>query len=370
MLTNFNALTDEQKTAWSMDTWRMARNMSFINRFLGTDENSMIQRITELTESERGSRAVITMVADTEGDGVAGDRTLEGNEEEIKAYDDVINIDQLRNAHRHKGRMAEQSSVVRFRKEARNNLAYWMSDRMDQLALLTLGGFSYNLHTNGRTRVGSEFNYLSYASDVRAPTAARVANWDPTGGLDVGGSTGAVATGDLPTWELFIEARAYLKNQYVRGVRTEGNEEYYYALMTPTAIAKLKQDTTYMANLREARERASSNPLFTGAVAVIDGMIIHEHRHVPNCSGATSGVDQWGASNNVDGSSILFCGAQALGMADIGNGTWDEEGFDYQNQQGIAVGKIFGFLKPQFESMYAQNTVQDFGVLSVYVSHS
>jgi hypothetical protein len=139
MLTNFNALTDEQKTAWSMDTWRMARNMSFINRFLGTDENSMIQRITELTESERGSRAVITMVADTEGDGVAGDRTLEGNEEEIKAYDDVINIDQLRNAHRHKGRMAEQSSVVRFRKEARNNLAYWMSDRMDQLALLSLG---------------------------------------------------------------------------------------------------------------------------------------------------------------------------------------------------------------------------------------
>ena len=50
--------------------------------------------------------------------------------------------------------------------------------------------------------------------------------------------------------------------------------------------------------------------------------------------------------------------------------TWEEEGFDYQNQQGIAVGKIFGFLKPQFESMYASNTKQDFGVVSVYTSYA
>ena len=78
---------------------------------MGTDENAMIQVIDELTEDERGSRAVITMVADTEGDGVAGDRTLEGNEEEIKSYDDVINIDQLRNAHRHKGRWAVSVSI-------------------------------------------------------------------------------------------------------------------------------------------------------------------------------------------------------------------------------------------------------------------
>ena len=368
MLTNFNALTDEQKTAWAMDTWRMARNYSFTNKFLGSDQNAMIQQITELTTNEKGSRAVITMVADTEGDGVAGDRTLEGNEEEIKAYDEVIQVDQLRNAHRHKGKMSDQKSVVNFRKEARNNLAYWISDRLDQLSFLTLAGFSYNLHTNGRTRTGSEFNFLDYAGDVVAPTSRRAMNY-VANVLTPGGTTGAVAAAQTPDWEMFVQTRAYMKDEYIRGVRTEEGEEYYYVFMTPQAIARLKLDSTYMSNVREARERATSNPLFTGAVAVIDGLIIHEFRHVPNCAGATSGVDQWGSGSNIVGSVNLFCGAQAMGFADIGEASWDEEGFDYQNQQGIAVGKIFGFLKPQFESMYANNTKQDFGVVSVYTSY-
>jgi hypothetical protein len=36
---------------------------------------------------------------------------------------------------------------------------------------------------------------------------------------------------------------------------------------------------------------------------------------------------------------VLFCGAQALGMADIGNPEWVEKGFDYDNQQGISHGQ-------------------------------
>ena len=80
MLTNFALLTNEQKTIWSMDMWKHARNYSFVNKFLGNGSNSMIQHITELKKSEKGARAVITLLADLEGDGVAGDRTLEGNE--------------------------------------------------------------------------------------------------------------------------------------------------------------------------------------------------------------------------------------------------------------------------------------------------
>ena len=78
--TNFATLTNEQKTTWSKQLWRQARNQSFIGKFLGTDANSLIQHITELKKSEKGARAVITLLTDLEGDGVAGDRTLEGNE--------------------------------------------------------------------------------------------------------------------------------------------------------------------------------------------------------------------------------------------------------------------------------------------------
>ena len=131
MFTNFSNLTTEQKTVWSRDMWKQARNLSFTNKFLGSDANSMIQHITELKKSEKGARAVITLLTDLEGDGVAGDRTLEGNEESLKSFDQVIRIDQLRHANRHEGRMAEQKSIVTFRKDSRDTLAYWLSDRME-----------------------------------------------------------------------------------------------------------------------------------------------------------------------------------------------------------------------------------------------
>ena len=64
-LTNFSLLTEEQKTIWSMDLWKQARNYSFVNRFLGKDTNSIIQHVTELKKSVKGARAVITLLAIT-----------------------------------------------------------------------------------------------------------------------------------------------------------------------------------------------------------------------------------------------------------------------------------------------------------------
>ncbi|RYF27729.1 MAG: DUF4043 family protein, partial [Comamonadaceae bacterium] len=168
MLTNFAALTSEQKTVWSMDLWKQARNYSFINKFLGTGPNSLIQHITELKKDEKGARAVITLLADLVGDGVAGDRTLEGNEEAGQTQDQVIRMDQLRHAQRHEGKMANQKSVVEFRGNAKDRLAYWLSDRLDQLAFLTMAGISYTKKPDGSTRVGSDLPFLEFAADVAA----------------------------------------------------------------------------------------------------------------------------------------------------------------------------------------------------------
>jgi len=368
MLTNFGLLTDEQKTVWSMDLWRHARNYSFVNKFLGKDSNSLIQHITELKKSEKGARAVITLLADLEGDGVAGDRTLEGNEEAMKSYDQVIRIDQIRHANRHEGRMADQKSVVEFRNNSRDVLAYWLADRIDQLAFLTLSGVSYAMRNNGVARVGSDFPFLEFAADVTAPTSQRRLRWDGAAKkLVPNGATNTLVATDTPTWELFVQLKAYAKDQYLRGVKGPGGEEVFHAFLTPQAMAKLKLDPTYMQNVRNARQRSEKNPLFTGSSVEIDGIVFHEFRHVYNTSGAIA-PNKWGSSGDVDGCQILFCGAQALAMADIGNPEWVEKGFDYENQQGISVSKILGFLKPKFNSIYSGNTVQDFGVISVYVA--
>lgn len=367
-LTNFGALTGEQKTVWSMDLWKQARNMSFVNKFLGKGPNSLVQHITELKKTEKGARAVITLLADLTGDGVAGDRTLEGNEEAMQTFDQVIRIDQLRHANRHEGKMADQRSVVEFRGNSRDVLAYWLADRIDQMAFLTMSGVAFSQKNNGIARVGSDLGFLDFAADVTAPSTNRRLRWDGTAKtLVAAAATSAITATDTPTWNMFVQLKAYAKDRYIRGVNGEGGEETFHAFLTPQAMAKLKMDPDYMANLRYSQQSSVNDKLFTGASVKIDGIYLHEFRHVYNTSQAASG-SKWGAGGTVNGAQILFCGAQALGMADIGAPEWNEKGFDYDNQQGISIGKILGFLKPKFGNIYEQGLVEDFGVLSCYAA--
>lgn len=361
-MTNFGLLTNEQKTVWSMDLWKQARNMSFINKFLGKGSNSMIQHITDLKKSEKGARAVMTLLADLTGDGVAGDRTLEGNEEAMNTQEQVIRIDQLRHANRHEGRMADQKSIVEFRGNSKDVLAYWLADRIDQMAFLTMSGVSYAYTNKGALRTGSDLQYLEFNADVVGPTANRRIQWDATNGLVVGGATSNLIAADTPSWQMLVELKAYAKEHYIRGVKGDGGDEVYHAFLTPAAMAKLKMEDKFILNMRHSLQRGDSNKLFTGDGIMVDGIHLHEYRHVYNSTA-------WG-SGSVAGCQMLFCGAQALGMADIGAPEWNEKGFDFDNSQGIAVSKILGFKKPQYASIYETNKtqVEDFGVISVYVA--
>ena len=154
-LTNFGTLTGDQLQAWSRDFWKVARNQSFINQFAGSGSNAMVQRVTELTKNQKGTKANITLLADMTGDGITGDNTLEGNEEALRAYDITIELDQLRFANRIAGRMTDQKTVVNFREQSRDALAYAMADRCDQLAFLTLSGVAFTHKNNGALRTTS-----------------------------------------------------------------------------------------------------------------------------------------------------------------------------------------------------------------------
>lgn len=367
-LTNFGKAPAEEITLHAYRTWREARFRSFLNHFVGDDMNAMAQRITTLKKTTKGTRAIITLVADMEGDGVVGDNQLEGYEEEARSMQQAIQYDQMRAAHRLEGTMADQSSVVEFRKEARSNLSYFLSDRPDQLAFLTLSGVSYAFHTNGKPRVGSQFSQLAFAGDVTAPTANRHRRWDATLGL-VAGDTSAVDVTDTPKWATLVAMKAYAVAQNMRPIRTAEGIDTYNVFMTPGGIAKLKTDPDFIAAWTHAQKRGDTNPLFKGTASgatssfYVDGLSIFEYRHVYNTTGAASG-SKWGAAGAIDGQRILLCGAQALAVADIGSAKWVEKEFDYDNSPGIAVAKLLGFKKPVYRSSIT-GTNEDFGVLAV-----
>jgi len=377
--TNFASLTSEQLTIWSKDFWRVARNMSFINQFAGSGPNAMVQKISELTQSEKGARAVITLLADMTGDGVVGDNTLEGNEEALRAYDIVVQLDQLRFANRLAGRLADQKSVVNFREHSRDALAYAMADRIDQLAFLTLAGIDYTLKNSGAARSvlssGQNLGDLAFSSDVTAPTTNRHRR---VSGNDItGGDVTAITSSDTLKYKNIVQLKAFAKDNYIRGIRGAGNEEIYHMFVSPQVMADLKLDSDFLSNVRNAGVRGPNNELFSGSSSLmVDGVMIHEFRHVFNTANATTGTSanagaagyKWGADADVNGSACIFAGAQALAMADIGLPEIVEDTFDYGNQNGISIGKIFGLKKPKYQSDY-NGGVEDFGVIRLDVAY-
>ncbi|MBE2897787.1 DUF4043 family protein [Pasteurellaceae bacterium 20609_3] len=381
-LTNFGKLLTNQKKVWDLDVWKQARAKMFINKFMGTGSDAMIQHLTSLTKTAAGDQVVIHLLADLIGDGVTDDYTLEGNEEAMKAYDQIVKVDQLRHAVRSKGKMADQRSVIAFRKNAKDQLAYWLADRIDQLAFLTLSGIKYEVANTGAKRVklghapgttGYLLKDLAFATDVTAPTDARWLRVKANGDFDTGDIT-KVAAGDKLTYKHIVNLKAYARDNYIRGVGA--NNDKYHMFVTPAGMAQLKLDDDFMANARHAGVRGSGNELFAGSdTLLVDGVYIHQYHHVFNTRTATAGTKpsgankteegrKWGTDGNVEGQRALFCGAQALAFADVGGGSWEEETFDYGNQNGISYGRIFGMKKPVWQDKVSGKP-QDFGVIAV-----
>lgn len=158
-----------------------------------------------------------------------------------------------------------------------------------------------------------------------------------------------------------------MKNRFIRGIRQKGGEEFYHVFLSPLAYLKLKQDSDFQSALKHAAPRGSNNPIFSGNSVMMDGMVLHEYHQVFNTSGAAAG-SKWGSGGDVDGCRISMCGAQSLAMATLDKGgVWEEETFDYGNQVGIAVGKIFGLEKPQLPSK-TDGSKQDFGICNLDVA--
>lgn len=359
--TNFAALTPQQKIVWSRDVWEAARDQMFVKRFMGTGENAVIQRITELTKTEKGEQVLMHLVADLVEDGGVGDNEREGNEEEMKSYSILLNIDLINHGVRNKGKLSDQKTVINFREMGKSRLSYWLANRVDQLVFLTMSGVSYAFKNNGAPRVGSAFPTLSFAADVTAPSAKRALMWDGTALAT--SNTGSITSAYTVSYKMIVDLIAYAKENYVKPLMADG-KEYYVMFVQPGTLAQLKKDPDYQrAVVGVATKSGLDSPWFTGATVTVDGAVIHEHRLVYNTKGAASG-SKWGSGGTVNGTRTLLCGAQALGMADIGQPEWDEKTFQYGSQNGINVDKMFGLLKPKFYSIY-NLSVEDFGIVTV-----
>lgn len=358
---NFGYLTPAQKKVWTTDVWTAARDMLFWEKFMGKGQNSICQKITEMTKTDKGDQCIFYLAADLEGDGVTGDNEREGNEEEQKVYGQIVTLDQWAFQVGNKGKMAEQRSAVAARKLAKDQLTYAIANRIDQAHFLAASGIDFMYNTDGSLRDSrSNMKNLAFNADVRPPSSKRAMMWN--GSALVPSVTGSITSAFVPSYKMLTAMTAYAQSHHIKGVMAEG-KPYWVVLMNPWAHMQLKNDQDYIKAITTAYPRSADNPFFSGATVTIDGLVIHTHNFVFNTLGAASG-SKWGSGGTVNGSRTLLLGAQALASASIGDGSWDEKTFNYGNRWGISCDRIIGIQKPEFYSIY-DKTVEDFGILAV-----
>jgi N4-gp56 family major capsid protein len=210
--TDFGALDIARKKVWAAEIWQAGRDANFwmSNGFVGKGKNNVVERITELTTTERGEQCIMQLVADLQTDGVAGDNTLEGNEEALFNDAVALNIDQMRQGVRSKGAMSEQRTVIRFRSTAKEKLSFWFADKIDELMFLTAAGIAYTYLTNGATRAVSQLTQLKFASDVVAPSSGRIRY------VSGATSTASLTSTNTMSWNTLVSAQAYAKRKKMK----------------------------------------------------------------------------------------------------------------------------------------------------------
>lgn len=370
--TDFAALTGNQKKLWSAYVISAGRDQSFWmgpTGFLSKgnrDTTKPVHYVNELTQTERGAKCVLPLVHDLKGDGVVGDNTLEGNEEELTSDYVEIQLDQLRNGAKNKGRMSDQRVVLQFRVQAKDKLAQWKADREDEMMFLAASGVAFTKKLDGSTRGVSQLPQLAFAGDVVAPSSNRV-NYAGTAT-----STATLTANDKMSWRGLNALKAKAIRKRLKPLRMNG-KVYFMVVMSPEQARDLRDDVDYKAAVAQGAKRGDDNPLFTGDFITINGLILYEHNKVYNTLGLGSG-SKWGATGTVDGAQALLIGAQALGYAHIGEDQWNEsDQTDYKNRVGVAYSFMCGIVKCVFDSIFdldtnGNNTSQDFSILSYYTA--
>lgn len=342
---------------YSKSLAKEAYRKSFVGKFIGEDEDSLIQEKVDLKKSA-GDQITCGLNVQLTGDGVQDDGTLEGNEEALEFYDDAVIVSQLRNATRVKGRMTQQRVPYDLRNVSKNRLADWWAVRHD---------VSFFNQICGNTAV-TDLRYTGMNATV-APSTNRV--------IRAGGQSDdqSLTSSDTFTLEMIDVARQRAETAstadntgpLVRPIRIEG-EDMYVMFIHDYQVHDLRTNTAtgQWQDINKAAMQGgdvTKNPIFTGALGVYNGVVLHKASRV------TTGVNSsTGAAISTVRRAVL-CGAQAATIAfgsenSATRYTWVEEEFDYGNKLGVAAGCIFGIKKTKFTPKNDSSTnAEDFGVV-------
>lgn len=289
---------------WAQRLVQATIAQNFWERFTGVQGSGMpVIRKTELI-TQPGGTIHISQIANI-GGGVTGNTQLIGSE--VKTTPRQVSLSPVW----HRNGMAILDPAMKqitfnFREEALMALSKWMAAEQDT-TMWTAARLTGN--------VGFE------AAPVQTIYGGNATTDDE---LDAA---------DVMTVALIRKASAILMDNNRDMIRTQdmpAGQEYYVMFINAAQAYNLKNDTEWQEAQASANIRGATNPLFTGALGEIDGVIVYQ-------------TGQCTSRLNAHATPILIADAVVMSaecMAQAVNQEvrWDEETKDYRFEFGIGVG--------------------------------
>lgn len=360
-----NALSNK---LWAAKFLKEVEKKTYFGRFMGEDEDSVIQVRTE-TSQKPGDKVTIGLVASLSGDGVTEGGILEGNEEDLTFYDDSIFINELYHAVRvrNKKSIDQQRIPENLRTIGRNRLSQWWATRMDTTMFLHLCGYTGDAFTRDRQTVDPDLDVYNGNNDIVGPSASRH--------IWAGGNSNDQSltspTDDKFVLDLVDEAIliATTSTPLMSPIMVNG-EPKWILFLHPSQVKSLRTDvstsriTWFDVNkaLLQGGQPASKNPIYTGALGEYNGVIFHQAYRITNGVSAATGLKVANTKRAV------LVGKQA-GFIAYGRESntstkyhWEEELFDYKRSLGIGIGAVWGIKKAIFDDVdYATIVISTYG---------
>ena len=325
---------------WAKSIWTAGRKKSYFDKFMGKNSSSIIQIVEDLAKKS-GDALTIPLRLPLSGAGRIGDDKLEGFEEALQHRSFSVTINQLRHATMLEGRFMEKQVPLPLRQESREALSDWLAEYLDRAW--------FSIFT------GTEHPFIKSTTDkfpftIEPPSANRI--------LYAGGKTAEadITASDTLTPTLISEAKLKAKeneNICIRPVKVDGRDTYVMVI-DPWQARDLKSNPDWIEAQKYANVRGEKNPIFSGAIGIWDGVVIHETERVPRTTTGSGGA--------VVGHALLL-GAQAGVFAEGEAPRYVEKEFDYNNQIGFAISRMCGMKKASFK--FDNTTDTDFGVINV-----
>lgn len=311
---------------WAKKLWKSIVDNSYFTKFTGEGSNFIIQRVEDLKKNA-GDMVRIPLRLKLDGVPVMDDNILEGNEEamEFRAFD--VTIHQYRHAVKLKGKFEEQKTDIRLRSEAKDALTDYWTEFLDVHIFKKLAD-----NPTPDRRVFPDMTITSDAAITAGPGH------------------------EFSTDIIGVAKRiAMLSEPKIRPIKVNGANRYVIVIDSYQA-RDLRKDEKWINAQESANIRGETNPIFSGALGIWEGVVVHEAENAGKLRTPT------GDGGTMVGHAMLL-GAQAGVLAVAKEMSWVEKSFDYANQYGVSFSIILEAAKSKFKNK--AGVMSDFGVVNI-----